>query len=85
MDIQQRLTEFFRRLQAAPPAANAGEALALVCRLMEEVEDELCPLPRGEPPPLRFTGRMYAPREDRIWPQPDGRILASARHHEINC
>ena len=85
MDIQQRLAEFFRRLDAAPPVASAGEALALVCRLIEDVEDELCPVPRIEPPPLGFTGRMYAPREDHIQRQPDGALAASTRRHRILC
>ena len=51
MDIPQRLAEFFHRLQAAPAAASAEEALALVCRLIEEVENEFCPLPREQQPP----------------------------------
>lgn len=85
MDIQQRQEVFFRRLADAPPAANAEEALRLVCRLIEEVEDELCPVPRRDPPPKSFTGRMYASRGDYIWPQSDGRIVARARHHEIIC
>lgn len=85
MDIHQRLSEFFRRLTAAPPAATADEAIALVCRLIEEVEDEHCPVPRTEPPPLAFTGRMYAPREDYIHRLPDGSLTASTRRHRILC
>ena len=65
MNIQERLAIFYRRLEASPPAGSADEALNLVCRLIEEVEDELCPLPREEPPPKHFTGRMYAPKKDR--------------------
>jgi hypothetical protein len=85
MDIQQRLAEFFRRLQAAPPVANAGEAMQLVCRLVEEVEDELCPLPREAPPPIRPTGRMYAPQRDHIDPTPGGGLTARTRRHLIYC
>ena len=85
MDIQQRLAEFFRRLEAAPPVATADEAMALLCRLIEEVEDEFCPVPRTEPPPLAFTGRMYAPREDYIHRLPDGSLTASTRRHRILC
>lgn len=77
---------FFQRLEAAPPTGSAEEALALVCRLIEEVEDEFCPLPRETPPPmLRFTGRMYAPQKDRIFPLEDGGLLAEARRHRIFC
>jgi hypothetical protein len=85
MDLQQRLAEFFQRLVAAPPAATADEAMALVCRLIEAVEDELCPFPRTEPPPLDFTGRMYAPQADRMTRQPDGSLTASTRRHRIIC
>ena len=66
MNIQERLQIFFRRLEAAPPADSAGEAMALVCQLIEQVEDEFCPMPRENPPPLVFSGRMYAPQADRI-------------------
>ena len=66
MDITQRLELFFRRLAEAPPAASAEEALRLVCRLREEVEEEFCAVPRENPPPEHFTGRMYAPQEDRV-------------------
>lgn len=86
MDIQGRLRIFFDRLTAAPPTSSANEALALVCRLIEEVEDEFCPIPRENPPPyLRFTGRMYAPQSDRIFRLDDGSILAETRRHMIYC
>ena len=85
MDIQQRLEVFFRRLADAPPATNADEALRLVCRLIEEVEGELCPVPRRTPPPKEFTGRMYAPQADRIRRLPQGIIIADTRRHRIYC
>lgn len=86
MDIHHRLAEFFKRLEAAPPASNAEEALALVCRIIEEVEDEFCSLPRENPPPtLRFTGRMYAPQKDRIFPLEGGGLVAETRGHLIFC
>lgn len=85
MDIPQRLAEFFRRLAAAPPSVTADEAILLVCRLIEEVEGEFCPIPRTEPPPLVFMGRMYAPREDHIHRLPDGSLTASTRRHRILC
>ena len=85
MNIQERLKEFFRRLEAAPPASSAEEALALVSRLVEEVEDALCPLPREEPPPRFFSGRMYAPQEDSVKRFPSGLIRATTRRHRIIC
>lgn len=85
MDITQRLELFFRRLAGAPPAASAEEALQLVCRLMEEVEEEFCPLPKRTPAPKKFTGRMYPPQADRIYPTPGGAIEADTRRHQIYC
>jgi hypothetical protein len=85
MDLHQRLAEFFKRLEAAPPADSAQEALDLVCRLIEQVEDELCPVPRRDPPPLVSTGRMYAPKEDHVKRFAGGLIIADARHHRIYC
>ena len=85
MDIQRRLEVFFARLAEAPPSATAEESLALVCRLIEEVEDEHCPVPREKPAPSDFTGRMYAPQSDRIEHLPEGTIMALTRRHRIYC
>ena len=85
MDLHERLAEFFRRLQAMDPSSKAEESLSLVCRLIEEVEDELCPVPRENPPPFRFTGRMYAPQRDRVFVQEDGGLVAETRRHRIFC
>ncbi len=85
MDIQKRLDVFFRRLADAPAAGSAEEALRLVCRLIEEVEAEFCPVPRRDPPPRDFTGRMYAPKPDMTQHQADGGIFAMTRRHRIHC
>jgi hypothetical protein len=57
----------------------------LVCRTIEQVEDEFCTIPREDPPPLHFTGRMYAPGGDRVRNLPGGILVASSRHHRIFC
>ena len=85
MDITQRLELFFRRLAEAPPAATAEEALRLVCRLIEEVEDECCPVPRETPAPIKPSGRMYPPQADNIFPLENGDIEAQTRRHSILC
>jgi hypothetical protein len=85
MEIQERLRVFFDRLSQAASCGTAEEALALVCRLIEEVEDELSPVPREDPPPMRFTGRMYAPQADFLERRFDGSLIASTRHHSIYC
>ena len=81
MEQHERLKIFFERLRAAPACTSAEVALALVCRLIEEVEDEHCPIPRQNPPPRTATGRMYAPQRDLIFPQNDGSIRAETRRH----
>ena len=85
MELHERLDIFLARLQVAPACHTAEEALALVCRLIEEVEDEYCPIPRREPPPTEPTGHLYAPRADSIRTMPDGTIYAKARRHRITC
>jgi|SRR5687768_13201870 len=86
MDLHQRLAEFFKRLKNAPPAASAQEALDLVCRLIEEVEDEMCPLPRQDPPPpVDRSARMYPPQGDHIKRLPNGLIIARTRRHRVFC
>lgn len=60
--------------------------MELVCRLIEQVEDEFCPLAREEPAPILFTGRMYAPQKDRMRRiLPQGTIVADTRHHRVFC
>jgi len=85
MDIQERLKIFYSRLEAASPAGTAEEAMDLVCRTIEQVEDQFCPLPRENPPPLVFSGRMYAPQPDRMRRLPQGQLVANTRHHRIYC
>jgi hypothetical protein len=83
--IALRLQEYFRRLTDAPPASSADEALALVCDLLDEVEDELSGIPKREPPPSpgMSDGRMYPPLADRIKHYPDGGLIAISRAHTV--
>lgn len=85
MEIHQRLQIFYERLAAAPPCSTAQEALALVCRLIEEVEDEFCPMPRHDPPPIARTGRMYKPQADSVRRLTGGVIQARTSGHVIFC
>ena len=85
MEIQDRLKVFFDRLEKSENCSTAVAALALVSRLIEEVEDEWCPIPREDPPPMRFTGRMYAPQPNRVETRTNGSLVASTRHHRIYC
>jgi|SRR5947207_1440277 len=59
----ERLRELFRRLAAAPPAANANEARELLAFTLTQVEDELTDVPNN-PENWRTDGRMYPPQND---------------------
>jgi hypothetical protein len=83
MDIRQRLAIFYERLKAAPPAKNAEEAFALICRVLEDVENEICPVPPTNPAPRVFDGRMYAPQSDNIKVREDGSIWVKTQRHRI--
>ncbi len=83
MELRERLKLFFERLSAAPPCTGAEESLAFVCRLIEEVEDEYCPVARQNPPPRSRTGRMYAPQSDLVFRLDDGSIRAETRRHTM--
>jgi len=83
MDIKERLALFYRRLEAEPPAVAADEALAIICRVLEEVEAQYYAVPRKEPPPLAFDGRMYPPQPDKVHLRPDGSLWVKTRRHRI--
>jgi hypothetical protein len=83
MNIQERLALFYLRLEAAPPAASAEQALALIARTLEGVENEFCAVPRSTPAPLQFEGRMYLPQSDNINVQDDGSTWVKTRRHRI--
>jgi hypothetical protein len=59
----ERMVEFRARLAKAPSASSAEEALALVNRVLDQVEDELSGIPY-DPAAVRqlvTDGRMYGP------------------------
>src|SRR5579862_3928305 len=85
MELYQRLEIFFARLQAAPPARDAEDALALICRLIEDVENDYCDIPRVDPPPKEPTGRMYPPQSDSIHRSGRGIIRIRTAGHVIVC
>jgi hypothetical protein len=60
---QERLAEFYRRLEQAPPAATSDEALAQVRDMMDAVEDELTPYPNRPDRWMEFP-RLYPPQDD---------------------
>jgi hypothetical protein len=59
---KERFQEFLQRLAAAPAANSQAEALALLSRTLNEVEDEFTEIPY-QPEHWQTDGRMYPPRE----------------------
>jgi hypothetical protein len=82
---RERLEELFRRLHAAVPSNSADEAFELVCRTLEQVEDELSGVPRADPaPPMdQDDGRMYRPMGNNIRRTRTGGIVAKTKGHRI--
>ena len=66
---RSRLGEFLKRLDAAAPADGVDRAYGLLCRTLNEVEDELTGIPYN---PARWMddGRMYPPQDDSIRDEP---------------
>ncbi|HBI42958.1 MAG TPA: hypothetical protein DDY78_08885 [Planctomycetales bacterium] len=85
MTKQQRLEEYYNRLQGQQPSTTAEQALDRLEQTLIEVEDDHSGIPRSDPPPPRNTtdGRLYPPLEDSIIRNPDGSISATTKGHNI--
>jgi hypothetical protein len=66
---RQRLEEFFRRVTAAPPCADAQSALSLLTQVLTEVEDEFSGA-ANDPREYISDGRLYPPQADAARPVP---------------
>lgn len=66
----ERLAEFLRRLALASPASTAAEALDLIRKTLDQVEDELTTIPNNGNDPVisRTDGRLYPPLDDMARP-----------------
>ena len=74
---------FFERLEAAPPASTADEALDLLANILNGVEDEHSGV-ENNPDAWEDDGRMYPPKEDNRRDVPDRpslRRYRSAKHN----
>src|SRR5712671_395937 len=74
---------FLEQLEAAPPASSADEALALVAKILNEVEDEHSGV-EYNPDAWKDDGRMYPPKEDNrreVSGRPSLRRYRSAKHN----
>lgn len=78
----ERLAEFFRRLPAAPPAADVQAAYDQLCDILNRVEDDLTDVPY-DPSSWRTDQRIYPPQEDNRSIDPtfaDTFVFRSAGH-----
>jgi hypothetical protein len=74
---------FLRRLKAAAAASSAEEALALLGRILNGVEEEHSGV-EDKPRSWKDDGRMYPPQEDNrrnVPNHPELRRYRSARHN----
>jgi hypothetical protein len=62
---EERFAEFCRRLQREQPARTFLEAYEQLCRVLDQVEDELTSIPCN-PDNWQSDGRMYPPQPDSI-------------------
>ena len=60
---QDRVAEFLQRLASAPAARSGDEALRLISKTLDEVEDQLTDIP-NQPQNWQTDGRMYPPQAD---------------------
>ena len=75
----ERLAEFFRRLQSAPPTGSFEEAGALIAATLNAVEDEFSGAAYS-PPNWKEDGRMYPAMGDNIVQLPGHRTVRQMRH-----
>ena len=78
------MQEFFRRLQAAPPANSSEDAFDLLTQTLNAVEDEFSGVPY-RPENWRTDGRMYPPQEDsrvKLLERPSVRKYRSKGHYD---
>jgi hypothetical protein len=80
----ERLVIYFERLLAAEPADTYEAALGLICRTLDEVEDEFSGEP-NEPDRWRELDRMFPPQADSVFANKPrvGVATAVSRGHYI--
>jgi hypothetical protein len=79
---KERFELFLQRLEGADPADSAESALALLRRILNEVEDEHSGVPYN-PDNWQTDGRLYPPLDDRVKEAPGrpGMLVGSSLQH----
>lgn len=76
----ERLAEFFRRLGEAPSVGSAAEAIQLLARTLNDLEDEMTDIP-ADTTTWATDGRMYPIQEDNWRDEPNGNQRGRSRSH----
>jgi hypothetical protein len=63
VDQRERTNIFLERLAASPACSSEGEALAMLTRILNGVEDEFTTIP-NDPSQWKTDGRLYPPQSD---------------------
>jgi RHS repeat-associated protein len=79
----ERLKMFYDQLAAAPAARTAQEAVGLLSRTLDAVEDAYSGVARVAEPGLTYAGRMYAPMADKMTQMGSGAIEAITKGQRI--
>lgn len=79
----KRLLEFFRRLNDAPAAHSAEEALDLIAATLNSTEDDFTDIP-FDPEKWQSDGRMYPPQPDSRRQVPDWPSVTRYRSRNHN-
>lgn len=80
---QERIDLFYKNLGEAQAVATADEAHSLLSRTLTSVEDAHSGVSAVAEPGLKYTGRMYPPREDFMTRLPNGDIEALTKGQRI--
>jgi RHS repeat-associated protein len=80
---QERLRIFYERLATSPAADSARNALDLLTRTLDKVEDSYSGVAKAAEPGLQYAGRMYAPFADKTTQLTNGALEAITKGQRI--
>lgn len=80
---EQRLEEFFRRLEAGEPVATFEAARSFIDQTLDAVEDEMTEIPNN-PATGGADGRMYPAKDDAMRDVPNHPDVTRFRHRKHN-
>jgi len=79
----ERLSKFYEQLKTADPVKSADDALELLSKTLNRVEDAHSGVKAVAEPGLKYTGRMYPPKADMTTRLADGSIEAITKGQRL--